>query len=256
MLIKALDRQDDHNQLVTISALPDPTDSVICPVRLLLTHALRAGVCQATTFSDVVRLIECSPRKTLSWLHPKWPVLCALSGSATGYLPEQTAGKAQLITTFRYAADLIGILPTIITHDSRRGFFRDNAHLPKEVEIHGVATLAVATAGGHSQKALSLGVTHEYVGGISTDIHSKRVAQPARRNDARAIPHDEHRPYKKPKLSTEAIDSQCEATGLMKDNDSDRKKARRKLLDVDRLKWSKGDTASDDAAKESKHQGP
>ena len=72
---KLFERHDGENRMVTIAALPDPIDGLICPVRLLLAHALRIGACSATCFADIPRLIRASRCNVLPWAHPDWPIL-------------------------------------------------------------------------------------------------------------------------------------------------------------------------------------
>ena len=51
-------RKNDNNRTVTLTTLSDPADVYVCPVRLLLAHAMRQKVCNAQTFDQVIQLIR------------------------------------------------------------------------------------------------------------------------------------------------------------------------------------------------------
>ena len=129
MLIKVLDRSDDKNPIVNICALR-AEDAPICPVRLLLSHALRLGnILGVKTYSDIVRVSSIGNSKALTWANPEWPLFCAMKARASALQPQHSASTHQLLATVKFAAELAGILPSVVCHDLRRGFFRDVAHM-------------------------------------------------------------------------------------------------------------------------------
>lgn len=240
MLIKALDRHDDVNRLLVIGSLPDPADSVVCVVRLLLAHAMRIGACVAKNYDHLVHLVRTDPQKTLPWAHPQWPLLCAMTGHGAGLVPDYRAHGYQITLSVKSAAETAGIAVHVVAHDMRRGYFRDLAHLPKNA-IQGAATTELAQAGGHSEKALARGVTAEYAGGISNDLHAVRTAAPKRPNDPRALTHDPDRPFKKPRPTKKMLDLQCEKMGLPPKPQSSRRQARKALTAAAKDAWAKGE---------------
>ena len=121
--------KDDKNRTVTLTALSDPADSYVCPVRLLLIHAMRQGVCNASNFDQVLQLIRSNPLGRLIWSHPTWPVMCAVIKKGAGLIVTKVAQSQQLLPFIRSAANTAGIIANLVSHDSRRGHFRDLAHL-------------------------------------------------------------------------------------------------------------------------------
>src|SRR4051812_39567494 len=74
-----INRLDPHRWFyIYRNALPDTVDNVICPVRLLLTLALRTGNVEYTTVEDIIREARLRPDKTVQWVCKERPVLCAI----------------------------------------------------------------------------------------------------------------------------------------------------------------------------------
>ena len=159
--------------------------------------------------------------------------------------PEWRARADQLNSSVRLAAQLAGVMAHVNCHDMRRGFFRDVAHLPKPT-FAGATSIGVAQAGGHTYKAMSSGLTGQYTGGISEDLHAARVSAPKRANDARAVPVDPERAYKKRKNnSPHDVDQQCEAMGLDKNIRINRQRASKALRASNREAWRQGEMTTD-----------
>ncbi|KAL8796625.1 MAG: hypothetical protein Q9195_001015 [Heterodermia aff. obscurata] len=206
---------DSTSRLVSLSALTNDEDAVICPIRLLLVHALRIGnVLNAANYADVIRNIRRGRSMTLPWAHPEWPVLCGIQKGGNGLEPERTAPHSQLTNSIRNAAELAGILALAVPHDFRRGFFRDLSYAENR-DFAGTATEAIAIAGGHTRHAFGKGLTDEYVGGgTHDDVYTKRVQAPKRLNDPRAVAMEPDRPFKKRHLTSEEVNARCDQMGL------------------------------------------
>ena len=58
-------RSNDMSRWCTTALLADPADCLICPVRLLLDHALRIGACMALTYNEIIDSIRGNRQKTL-----------------------------------------------------------------------------------------------------------------------------------------------------------------------------------------------
>ena len=161
-------------------------------------------------------------------------------------IPERRARADQLNYSVHLAAQLAGVMAHVNCHDMRRGFFRDVAHLPKTT-FAGATSIGVAQAGGHTYKAMSSGLTGQYTGGISEDLHAARVSAPKRANDARAVPVDPERASKKRKNnSPQEVDQQCEAMGLDKNIRNNRQRASRALVASNREAWKQDEMTTDD----------
>ena len=229
--------------MMTIAACANPEDSVTCVVRLLLIYALRTGACRAKSMDEVVEAIRADPHNTLPWVYPNRPLMCKLGTQGSVLLLDEPAGTRTMLRNTKFAADKSGVLAIVKTHDLRRGYFRDLAHM-KGDEIRGAATHALTVAGGHSMKAVEKGLTDSYIGGIGMDLHTARISQPAMKNDARAPPMDLHRPFKKTRLSSTALDLQCQEWDLDSAVTANRKRAGRSIHASEWQAWSTGGTTT------------
>ena len=227
-------RDNSINTNHRYDALVDPSNSLLCPIRLILTHALRIGAIAATSFEGVMGLIRANRTKTLPWTHPEWPLLCKIRGPAF-LCPSEPAYYSQLANTLEAAAEKAGIIDQLRSHDLRRGFIRDVAHLPKS-DIAGVASRAVADAAGHSGNSLNFGVTDRYIGGIGHDIHTDRVENPTR-NDGRLIHTDAARPYKRTRTASQAVDRRIVESGMDATDRLHRKRAATALRKERKDRW-------------------
>lgn len=68
-----------------------------------------------------------------------------------------------------------GVLTHITSHDSRRGDIREVAHTLAGQSSHGIAARTVAAAAGHTNRALNLDVTADYVGPAHRYDYNSRV---------------------------------------------------------------------------------
>ncbi|KAL8714074.1 MAG: hypothetical protein Q9225_006626 [Loekoesia sp. 1 TL-2023] len=167
-------KQDDQNTVYILHALQDPQDNVVCPVKMLLAHAMRIGALREQTYASVLGAIRGSPQRRLAWAHGEWPVICGMSKGA-GLLEVDKPAHAKLVSyIFGRAAGLAGIRGRITTHSLRRGYARDVAH--SNTTINGVAKRAVAAVLGHTASAYDRNVTTKYAGSLAHDIHRVRVA--------------------------------------------------------------------------------
>ena len=139
------------------------------------------------------------------------PVIPAFRGAGMGVDPEKPAGTNQANENLREAAEAAGLRQRPRTHDIRRESGRGIAKLGA---IASVANSSTAAGIGHTEKALSRGVTGEYVGPINDDLWKARVMD-------KALDHFEttfgiqtaDQPYKKRRLTTEEITKKAIALG-------------------------------------------
>ncbi len=100
----------------------------MCPIALLLTHALRHGLVVGSNLSEV--LLNCSTTfgHRVSWTRPELPVTGLFT---TGqYDPTSPASTEQLNKTIKEMAIISNILDRVYSHALRSGSVRDIAHLP------------------------------------------------------------------------------------------------------------------------------
>jgi hypothetical protein len=196
-----------HNRRVKLEALKDAANNIICPVRLLLIVALRLGGVHAITIDEVLRKAAARNDKTVQWVHPKRPVLCAFGGMGSRVLLETPANSHQLSHTMAHAAPIAGFLVTSIrSHDLRRGAAQDAANLERKIKGH--ATDAVAEYLGHNNTK----TTKRYTGGLRDSVYTMRVEENFQ--DPFNLATTDTRYVKRRRLDPKVITEMCEKDGL------------------------------------------
>ncbi|KAJ9636756.1 hypothetical protein H2199_007750 [Coniosporium tulheliwenetii] len=213
---------------VRIDAGEDPTLGVMCPVKLLLAHAMRIGAVASTTFEDLVAGARRQPDFAVVWTQPSWPVISAISSAGDRLLVGKPGCSKQMNDTLRKATDAAGMLDHVVSHDLRRGSARDLSHLATTTS--GVATASVAADMGHSYTARTKGLTQAYVGPKRDANWQKRLANSQTEEDPFG-PDFAVKPYKKQRLDPKELTAFCEANG----SDPSDRKAR----DVAAVQWHK-----------------
>ncbi len=122
------------------------------------------------------------------------------------------AGTGQVNNTTKELALVGGILASLVSHDVRRGAFRDLANAkPSSNSLPvGVATKEVAQVTGHSAASYLKGTTDHYVGEVEKDTYTARAEHMFVSRKAPAIGN----PYKKRRLTKSEIDTYCEESGI------------------------------------------
>jgi hypothetical protein len=187
--------------------LKDAANNIICPIALLLIVALRLGNIQAVTVDEVLRNAAARNDKTIQWVHPKRPVLCAFGAGISRVLADKPANSHQLSNTMAHAAPIAGFLTTTIrSGDLRRGAAQDAANL--ESKIKGHATDAVAEFLGHNDTK----TTKRYIGGIRDSVYTMRVEENFQ--DPFNLATTDSRYVKRRRLDPAVITEMCEREGL------------------------------------------
>lgn len=209
------------NRKVSLETLKSNLDNTICPIKLLLIMALRLGNVHAKTIDEVLSRAADRGDKTVQWVHPERPVLCAFGNVGSSILESKAAGNHQLTHTMAQAAPISGFLKTLRGHDLRYGAARDTANLSSSIK--GYATTAVAAVLGHSEQSHLGGVTAKYVGHIKEVVWSKRVEENFQDPFDVATTDDVF--VKRRKLTPAQITEMCVSKGLDPKSEKDRKKA-------------------------------
>lgn len=77
------DRLDGKKKrIVRLKTLQTSSDSIICPIKLLLILALRLGNVAETSIDDLLKNTAQRNNRTVLWRYPDRPVLCAFSSVA------------------------------------------------------------------------------------------------------------------------------------------------------------------------------
>ncbi|KAK5169674.1 uncharacterized protein LTR77_005652 [Saxophila tyrrhenica] len=147
----------------------------VCPVTLLLIHALRHGLLDGgDTIQAVLDHASTTPGRRLTWKFPKRPVLvgkaadgwaCDLDVPVATWRPLQTIKAMGLIS---------GMLTRAYTHALRRGAGRDLRSLP-DPAAGSLTAEDVRRSFGHSFTTAFHGHTDEYIGDTNFDLYSLRA---------------------------------------------------------------------------------
>ena len=158
-------------QVCFMKAISSASDH-ICPIRLLLTHALRHGLVVSSNLKAVQEDTAKRPGQQLQRLQPDHPVLDAMPDWFHLELAKPAIAD-QLLRTVKSMAMVSGILTRVYTHALRNGFARDVAHLDSGA-VEGCTSDQVRQGLNHAH---SFAVHSEkYVGPISTCLNSMRDA--------------------------------------------------------------------------------
>lgn len=155
-----------------LKALKSPDDSVVCPVKLLLTLALRLGNISESSIHDLITHTRQRKNQTVLWAFPERPVHCAFTTGGAALVPDKPAGNHQLTQTKTEAARAAGLLSRLHAHDLRCGAARDTANLRSKAK--GTPGKGATAVLGHSFNATNMALTAHYVGALADDTWTKR----------------------------------------------------------------------------------
>ncbi|KAK9239336.1 hypothetical protein V1525DRAFT_417743 [Lipomyces kononenkoae] len=147
------DVRNDNIELY-LHSLNDPNFYHMCPIALLLIHALRHGLVLGSTIEQV---LEYAATASMPKLSGSFQIVreCDLDKPAITGQVQQTIKRMGIISN---------ILSRVCVHGLRLGAAQDVAHLPMAKDGAGFTTDQVRQSLGHSPSALHRGVTEKYVG--------------------------------------------------------------------------------------------
>jgi hypothetical protein len=169
------DLRDDpsDNRIVFFSALERAEDSCMCPIKLLMVHALRHGLCYGTTVPEVLKDAMGTRNKLVRWRYPKYPVLCARKKNPHLLDLTAPAPATQITESIRSMGIVSGIIGHLKARDLRRGSARDTTHLAKT--LRGSANVSTGLVLGHTRKTVANDISQRYSGPLQEDILSLRA---------------------------------------------------------------------------------
>lgn len=148
----------NEDQNLRVDILASPAHNSVCPVKLLIIHALRIGAVDSTTFHELRTKAIARADKTVQWVTPDNPVIPAITASRICLDLKKPAGVQQTIRTISAMSIKAKCTVQLRTHDLRHGTARDLAHLDQS-KIRGHASMTVASAMGHKMSAFMRDVT-------------------------------------------------------------------------------------------------
>ncbi|KAK3701890.1 hypothetical protein LTR37_015201 [Vermiconidia calcicola] len=149
----------------------------VCPITLLLIHALRHDLLEGgTTIQAVLDYANSTPSRRLIWKYPKRPVLAATkigSQAIRCYLDEPAGGHAAR-RTLKDMGLISGVLTRMYPHALRRGAARDLRSI-KDITAGTTSVENVGRILNHTARATFNGVTDMYTGDLEVDTYSLRA---------------------------------------------------------------------------------
>lgn len=136
------------------------------------------------------------------------PVICQIHNSSAQLLLDQAATTPQINISLRHAADACGVMASLTTHDSKRGFTRDYTYAPP---LLGVARPDVAFAASHTMKTIASGTTQLYAGQSNTAGYKHQVENQYQDRREEKFGIKTAGTYKDARLTSEEIDLEIKA---------------------------------------------
>ncbi|KAI0815833.1 hypothetical protein GGR55DRAFT_675446 [Xylaria sp. FL0064] len=84
-----------RNREIVLSELSEPSLNCLCPVKLLLIHALRTGAVPQTSWIELKNYISRNKKKTVKWLYPERPVICGAAAGPYTLDPDKPADASR-----------------------------------------------------------------------------------------------------------------------------------------------------------------
>lgn len=170
-------RKDKHNDSVVkyLRPLDDVQSIHVCPIALLLVHALRNGLVHGTTVQEVLRHTAAQPDLHVKWTHPERPVLTTIGRKPSRCDLDVVTTPGKILNTIKQMGIISGMLSRVYAHSLRLGALRDYAHLPKSASKAVASTDDIRKFAGHNYTSMTKGVTDQYVGDIARDYYNDRA---------------------------------------------------------------------------------
>ena len=191
-----------------VDILAAPAYNSVCPIKLLIIHALRIGAVSSTTFEGLRTKAITRADKTIQWITPNNPVIPAIVSRRILDLKEP-AGVQQTLKTISAMSVKAKCTVHLRAHDLRHGTARDLAHLDRGM-IRGYANMAVANALGHKMSTFMRDITDSYVGG--SDFSSWTLRAQSEWRDSNA-PRMGTAAFDPPPLQPGELEEYCRAKG-------------------------------------------
>lgn len=149
-------------------ALGDSAHNPLCPILFITALALRTGQLAAATIEEAIADATSRPDRRLVWQYPNLSLL------ESKCKPGEPMTQGALTNVLVRMSQDAGILERITTHSIRRSAAKELNEI--KIPLTGVGVSPnVAAALGHSNKALSTGVTEAYVGRQSVNLLHQKV---------------------------------------------------------------------------------
>lgn len=202
---------------------------------MCIAYALRVGAVKETSWSDLLDVVRARPSKRILWAKPNSPVFYAFDRSRQldMFAPAPVDQQRRFLCR---AAELVGMLNVPVAHDLRKGAAADLYSLKSNT--YSGDTNKVRRSLGHSNAAMSKGLTDNYIGREKGDSWAARLDQaPTSTESAPFGVQMAIAPFKKKKVMKVDIERYCDDNGITKERKG-RETARRALHKAQHQQWA------------------
>ncbi|KAI3398505.1 hypothetical protein diail_9029 [Diaporthe ilicicola] len=165
----------NENHVRYFRPLDDVQSIHVCPIALLLVHALRNGLVHGTTLEEVLSHTAGRPDLHVEWKHPERPILTAIARKPSRCDLDVVTSPHQVLNTIKQMGLISGMLSRVYAHSLRLGAIRDYTHLTKPVSDIGVSSDDIRRFAGHTHTSMVKGVTERYSGDLARDHYNDRA---------------------------------------------------------------------------------
>ena len=155
--------------------LDDIQSIYVCPIALLLVHALRNGLINGTTLDEVLSHTATQPDLRVKWTHLDRLVLTATSLKPERCDLDHVISAQHVNIAVKVMGLTAGILSRVHSHALRYGALRDYGHLPKAVLAQTADIEDVRRLAGHHHKTMMTGLTEKYVSDLAIETYNARA---------------------------------------------------------------------------------
>ena len=145
---------------------------------LLITHALRRGLMEGSTVTDILTLASARSYRRIILNFPYRPVCPAFRASEDGgtdrWLLDKAALTCQALESLKKMGLVSNILTRVYVHALAGGHAKDVAHL-KATSGQGLVTNEVRQSLGHTERSYPNGTTQKYVEDPTQLLYNDRV---------------------------------------------------------------------------------
>ena len=164
---------EDHD--VNLSPVTDPRYYHVCPIALLLIHAMRHSLVRGKTINEVLEHTASSRLRQIEWLYPHRPVLGVIRLIPVYHVDLDSPSSTWVVNNWVKKMGLVSnILSRVHIHAARLGTAQDVSHLDIKPGS-GFASDNVRQVLHHTHRTSTLGVTDNYVGPPDFEIYNERV---------------------------------------------------------------------------------
>lgn len=154
----------------------EDADSIhVCPVALMVCHALRNGLVHGRTVEDLLHHTASQTDRHVVWIYPDRPVMTAIARKPSRCDLDVVTTPTKVCTIVKEMGLISGMISRAYTHALRLGAIRDYSHLDRSTLGKTSSTDDIRRYAGHSHGSMHKGVTEGYAGDAVEYVYNNRA---------------------------------------------------------------------------------